>query len=228
LFEKSNLNLKITRFCYASWCKIVDSFKPNFFKYATPITELAVEEAMLPIFTYLDQNFSRLNESLDRAMLNNFLRDRYPHLVKKSTKIQNPNTASDKSDGDELLKKKTLKRKDTLAHRSDMEQDAPSLICLVFWNELVTRMRNHLNTFGGRNDSSSKKIRGDSTLGRRALSDDEKRQVEVLDIVLEYLKAFFYCDIDGRNCGFSVDDLEDKTYCEVKEILSKLLPKQEK
>ncbi|KAJ1553528.1 hypothetical protein HK405_007632, partial [Cladochytrium tenue] len=50
----------------------------------------------------------------------------------------------------------------------------------------------------------------------------EKRQVEVFDLCLEFLKAFFYCDIDGRNCGFPLADLEDRMYLDTRTLIKTL------
>ncbi|KAI9325108.1 hypothetical protein DFJ73DRAFT_870541 [Zopfochytrium polystomum] len=205
---------KVTRYVYSIICKIAGGYKSSFFSSSIPpVTEASVEREFRPAFVYLDRNLTLLNENLDRPLLNQFLRDHYPELS-SGLEIRTPGQPETPADK---------------ARAADEERDAPSLVCRVIWIELVTRIYNHLNAYGkarGENESKKRNTAEARSGKRQPLTEAEQRQVSVFDIALEFLKAFFYCDIEGRNCGFSLSDLEDKMYLDTRALIRTLLQSQ--
>ncbi|KAJ3206375.1 hypothetical protein HDU82_004547 [Entophlyctis luteolus] len=87
--------------------------------------------------------------------------------------------------------------------QTTMDMDRPSLLALVIWNEMVVRMQSSVVTMRKEND---------------------KRQLEALVIILEYLKSFFYCEVAGRCCGFPTDVLENDKYRRVRATMREVIP----
>ncbi|KAJ3065652.1 hypothetical protein HDU98_010960 [Podochytrium sp. JEL0797] len=202
---------KIVRFAELEWNKISAQFKPKLFgssgsgsnrpstpqQPATLIDESKVESALLPLLKHLDANLTVLNQNLDRPLVDRFLCDAYPFLSEN-----NPVAAIVSPVGQD---------KPAIAHLQKHDLDRPSQLPLVIWNKLVTRLKSSVET-----------IRS-TAVDPDALNESEKRQVAALELVLEYLKAFFYCDLDGKCCGFSLKVLEGGEYREVRKLVKELL-----
>ncbi|KAJ3027300.1 UNVERIFIED_CONTAM: hypothetical protein HDU68_004087 [Siphonaria sp. JEL0065] len=162
------------------------------FKTSAIVDESAIEKSLIPLLQYLDSNLSIMNQFLERPLLDQFLRKAFLNTSNSAVGSTIP------EDGE--------------AQSNDV--DSPSLVSLVLWNELVTRMKCSIESIGV--------IVGNRVLGSGNLGEADKRKVVALALVLEYLKAFFYCDLDGRCCGFSLAVLEDKEYKIVREIVRKM------
>ncbi|KAI8807111.1 hypothetical protein BJ742DRAFT_813496 [Cladochytrium replicatum] len=62
------------------------------------------------------------------------------------------------------------------------------------------------------------------SLAKAQLTAQEKQNVMVLDIIIEYLKALFCCEIDGEVTGFSVSELEDAgEYKKLRQLIQLLM-----
>jgi hypothetical protein len=209
------------------WTKVVTNLVPTSgtsFSFllgpsstSSPIPDEKVESEMRSIFQYLERNLSTLNEALERSNLNAFLRETYPFLYgginREKEKVGILVDPDNSNNANVILTEEEENR----------ERESPSLLCRVIWNDLCMKMHGHLDTYGGvQTQKNAKKVR-DGSKSRRPLTDVEKRQVEVLDVVLEYLKAFFYCEFDGQNAGIKLEHLEDRVYVSVRELINTLL-----
>ncbi|KAJ3100614.1 hypothetical protein HDU97_002102 [Phlyctochytrium planicorne] len=205
---------RIVRFTNAEWNRIVEKFtsKTFFMSFQTiPMpTEEQVEESMKPIFAYLDKCMGLFNETLDRPLLNEFIRKTYPFLLE-----------GNRLDGS----RQNLNDQDKV----DKELSSPSFICLVIWNELCQKLFQQLSEFGAGRNVGVKKTRtvyggkGDKQASaQKPLNDTEKKQVLVYELILEYLKAFFYCEVDGSHYGFKLDQLENRAYMKARDLIEGL------
>ncbi|KAJ3332067.1 hypothetical protein HDU76_001402 [Blyttiomyces sp. JEL0837] len=213
---------RIVRYVSASCRRISDTFKSSFFSALSQsssiqVSETKVEDELRPVLQYLDRNLSLLNESLDRPMLNALLREQYTYLAIGNTSTTNKMSKRAGVSQADLQKE----AKAAEIAQEEAERDAPSLICKVIWNELVTQLHTDLNAFGGEKGEGGAKVRAPGA-ARNPLTDSEKKQVLAMDYCLEYLKAFFYCDIDGRNCGLSLLDLENRKYLDTRVLITTL------
>ncbi|KAJ3137232.1 hypothetical protein HK100_000740 [Physocladia obscura] len=205
----------IVRYGEIVWTKCANSFKigPGIFGYGTsnaalataPVDESKVEQAMMPFFKYLDQNLTIMNENLDRKLLDEFLAGPFFLGYNPATNAQQKQPAIGDADMTALLR--------TFSVKERIDIDKPSLLALVVWNELLTRMHSSVTAFKSNDNGAT-----------AAAATTERRQVEALVIVLEYLKAFFYCDLGGRCCGFPTRILENVKYREVRAMMRVLVP----
>ncbi|KAJ3024715.1 UNVERIFIED_CONTAM: hypothetical protein HDU68_007852 [Siphonaria sp. JEL0065] len=184
---------KVTRYAELQWTDIANAFNTKLFKTSAVLDESTIEKSLIPLLQYLDSNLAIMNQFLERPLLDQFLRKAFMNTSNSAVGSTIP------EDGE-------AQNKDT---------DSPSLVSLVLWNELVTRMKCSIESIGV--------IVGNRVLGSGNLGEADKRKVVALAFVLEYLKAFFYCDLDGRCCGFSLAVLEDKEYKIVREIVRKMV-----
>ncbi|KAJ3129870.1 hypothetical protein HK101_005182 [Irineochytrium annulatum] len=209
---------RIVRYVSAQWSKVVTDFTSTSFfsvKSNPPPTPDKIEEAMKPIFTYLDQTMTLFNESLDRPRLNKFLRKIYPFL-------RTARRLADDGEDDELRRASSKAEKQKIKEErekaaEEKEQDGPTLLCLVVWNGVVLKVGEAVGALVTGGTSAGKK---DKT--KRVLTDAENKQLVVLELVLEFIKAFYYCEIDGRHYGFSLDELEDQDYLGVRALIKSL------
>ncbi|KAJ3097254.1 hypothetical protein HDU97_005053 [Phlyctochytrium planicorne] len=209
---------RIVRFATAEWNRIVEKLtsKTFFMSFQTiPMpTEEQVEDSMKPIFAYLDKCMGLFNETLDRPLLNEFIRKTYPFLQE-----------GNRPDG----ARQNLNDQDKVDKVVDKELSSPSFICLVIWNELCQKLFQQLSEFGAGRNVGAKKTRmvhggkGDNQASaQKPLNDTEKKQVLVYELILEYLKAFFYCEVDGSHYGFKLEQLENRAYIKARVLIEGL------
>ncbi|KAI8834141.1 hypothetical protein BC829DRAFT_422341 [Chytridium lagenaria] len=181
-----------------------------------------IEEAMNPIFTYLEKSLSLFNETLDPTLLER----RQPSQRVRRCANNRASTLTGASSNDITINP-------ALEKQHEKEVASPSLMCMVVWNELVQKMFQQVNVFGAAGATSTKTSeaikKNRTTYGRgpaapqkpalKPLTDSERKQVMVYDLVLEYLKAFFYCEVDGSHYGFGLDKLENRAYLEIRELM---------
>ncbi|KAJ3226408.1 60S ribosomal protein L43 [Chytriomyces hyalinus] len=176
----------IVRYSEVEWNKISQSFKLSMSvfssKQAAPIVDADVEKLLLPLLKYLDESLSLMNESVDRPLLDSYLKELYPFLFDGGGGMNGGSGAVD--DEQSVL-------------------DKPSVLALVVWYELLVRLSSSVSAIqaASKRRTTSTNAAGADT-SNDALTESDKRQIRVLELVLEFLKAFFYCDLDGRCCGF--------------------------
>ncbi|KAI9352711.1 hypothetical protein BDR26DRAFT_849730 [Obelidium mucronatum] len=183
---------KVTRHAELQWTALANGFTPNMFKTTIVLDEDSIEKGLLPLMQYLDSNLSLMNQYLDRPLLDDFLKRAFLNLSPGGFD-------ADAGSG---------------ATTQEAATDAPSLISLVLWNELVTRMKCSVESIGV--------IAGNRIVSRGALGEADKQKVVALGLCLEFLKAFFYCDIDGKCCGFPLAVLENKEYKSVRVLVKEM------
>ncbi|KAJ3096412.1 hypothetical protein HDU97_005909 [Phlyctochytrium planicorne] len=199
---------RIVRFSAAEWMRIVESLTTKVLEAGgasipTP-SEESVEHALASIFGYLDQSLGLFNESLDRLSLNEFLIFMFPYL----------------KEGNRLLADTNMDP----AKKKEKEVASPSLLCLAVWNELCLKLFQQLSEYGAGRNHGEKKVKGEEGKNaQRSLDDTERKQVLIYELVLEYLKAFFYSEMDGSHFGFELEQLENAAYVKTRELLEGLL-----
>ncbi|KAI8617350.1 C2 domain-containing protein [Chytriomyces sp. MP71] len=208
---------KIVRFAEVMWTRISQQYKLSNSilgglvgskKDAAPVKDIEVEAALTPLLEYLDNNLTTFNENLDRLQLDRFLTDIYHYL------------GTDQAS----LKVETVDLTDFEAMSlNEASLDKPSLMALVVWHELVIRMNSSLGALHASGRAALAKSNPGGFTGKEPLGESEKRQVAALELVLEYLKAFFYCDLDGRCCGFPLKVLERGKYRDTRFLIESML-----
>ncbi|KAJ3414976.1 hypothetical protein HDV05_005807 [Chytridiales sp. JEL 0842] len=199
----------------AKWRKVVDTLAPNSFfgGSSVAVTETNVEKEILPILQFVDKNMGILNENLDKLLLNSFLRERYAAVLGSAHAAPKENLDDAAS---QRLHHKT--------QQEDMERDSPTLLAILIWNELCVTMRTQLNTYGfERTAKNARKVKSKEAQKRKPLTEAEMKQVQVMEMVLEYLKAFFYCEFDGRNVGIPLNEMENREYENLRRLIGDLL-----
>ncbi|KAJ3206010.1 hypothetical protein HDU67_008512 [Dinochytrium kinnereticum] len=217
---------RIIRYTSAEWKKILDKYTPSSyiisFQSAAVPTEEKIEEAMKPIFMYLEKSLSLFNETLDRPRLNEFLRNTYPFL-NEGNRLQKFDAAASRLTSTASTPSADITSTPTLEKQREKEMGSPSLLCLVVWNGLVEKLFQQLSEFGSADKSVKKNrtVHGKAAGGaqKKPLADAQRKQVLVYELVLEYLKAFFYCEVDGNHYGFGLEKLENRAYLDSRDLI---------
>ncbi|KAJ3082666.1 hypothetical protein HK102_001525 [Quaeritorhiza haematococci] len=199
---------------------------------STTLTDEQVENLIQPILEYLDLNLGLFNEALDPG-LSEFLIERYPWLQASQRSGDKDATASgDAAAGAAEATKDAMMASNGNA-MSGATPGAPNFVTKMVWQELLKLIHVYLLSFGGSSKEKAKKQRAQNgganptttgdDLPPVTLSESEKRHTVVLDLIVEYLKTLFHCEVDGEHMGFAVEELEDTRYWEVRRTLKHFL-----
>ncbi|KAJ1549936.1 hypothetical protein HK096_009623 [Nowakowskiella sp. JEL0078] len=202
-----------------------------------------IETLLEPLFAYLNTNLGLFNETLD-PRLGEFI-ERTPSLLGNTpgTKTRKNQKGMFFKKSNEEKKTDNAGANSSSETTDQSEDERPNPIIKLLWRRIVLLMYQELSTYGaGANsqvkaDRKNNRIEAERTMrsgtgdlstkwGPRmaslpsfSLTDSEKRAVVVYDIVLEYLKSFFHCEIDGVAHGFGVEELEGEEYEKLKNFI---------
>ncbi|KAJ3176648.1 hypothetical protein HK101_010392 [Irineochytrium annulatum] len=221
---------RIIRYLQSEWTKIIATYTATKSYFTAtlppPPSDADIEEAMKPTFAYLDTTMSLFNEALDRPKLNAYLRRAFPNLRKLGGEIDisEYGPGGQRKTKEEMAKER--EEKEVVAEKKEMDQ--PSVLCLLVWEEIVKTFRDSLGSVASKAnaEAAKKKSRKVVTGGvqeKLVLTAVQRRHLEVLETALELIKAFYYCEVDGRHYGFDLDQLESKAYLETRHLLEEML-----
>ncbi|KAJ3126146.1 hypothetical protein HK098_007857 [Nowakowskiella sp. JEL0407] len=209
------------------------------------ITDTHIEELLEPVLEYLDTNLGLFNETLD-PRVGEFI-DSHPSLLGRSPLVEQKRNKKElflkKSSGAESSEKKD----DETANYD--EEKPNSIIKLLWRRIVIHMYQEVSSYGGGgdsnkksRNEKRKKIERSGSAVSLKSadantnlenvkigaryaslpsnyLTEEEKNAIVVLDIILEYLKSFFYCEVDGVHHGFTIEELETEEYLKLRNLI---------
>ncbi|KAI9344826.1 hypothetical protein DFJ73DRAFT_494282 [Zopfochytrium polystomum] len=178
-------------------------------------------------------------DEMDSLLYSDGDSDNHSDLVSDASSPSETGSDSDVSE-DPVLR-------EMIQNQAKRELNAPSLLCRVVWMELASRMLRDVQVYargGGPpttasgpgesanfmnvpNGSGGRLVFAPRTTSVSAIDEDDVKQIEALDGILEMIKAFFFNEIAGRCNGFPLRILEDDVYRQAKALIANLCIRHE-